>query len=64
MILADGKTDALRLVHKVHREIQEIQRDLDELEYLIYSKDERSKIRFFGRGEHDKRGSKEGTKAD
>ena len=64
MRLTDGNSDALQIINRVHREIKEIQKDLDELEYLLYKKDERCKIQFFGRGNDDKRGSKEGTKAD
>lgn len=51
--IRDERSDALKLVQQVHREIRQIQRDLDELEYLIYKKDERVKIKFFNKGEAD-----------
>ena len=53
MQIRDERSDALKLVQQVHREIRQIQRDLDELEYLIYKKDERVKIKFFNKGEAD-----------
>ena len=64
MKIADDKSDALKLIQKIHREMFEVNRDLAELEYLLYSMDERCKIEFFGRGSNDERGSKEGTKAN
>ena len=47
MKIVDGKSDALELIQKIHREMLELQKHIDELEYLIYEKDERAKIEFF-----------------
>lgn len=60
MQITDGKSDALEIVKRVHAEIRQIQKDLDELEYLIYKKDERVQLRFFNKGEvNDKKRSEE-----
>ena len=64
MKIEDGKSDALELVRRIHREMKTLQGSISELEYLIYEQDERCKIEFFRRGEHDERRSKKGTKAN
>ena len=55
--VADGKSDALELVQKAHREIRELQRTVDELEYLVYAIDARCQIEFFKGGVNDKKRS-------
>lgn len=47
MKITDGKSDALELVQRIHVEMKILQKAVDELEYLIYSQDERAKIEFF-----------------
>ena len=47
MRIKSENSDAMEIIRRVHREIKQLQRDLDELEYLIYEKDERVKIEFF-----------------
>ena len=64
MKLEDGISDAVELSKDLHRKMKELQKAIDELEYLIYSLDDRVQIEFFKRGENDKEGSKEGIKAD
>lgn len=64
MKIASDKSDALALIKEIHKEIIQIQKDLSELEYLIYEKDERVEIKFFERGSNDKKGSEERVKAD
>ena len=64
MKITDDKSDALELVHRIHDQMKTLQESIDELEYLIYRADERAKIEFFERGEHDKGRSQKGTKAD
>ena len=65
MKITDGKSDALELVQRIHVEMKILQKAVDELEYLIYSQDERAKITFFNeRGNNDKGRSKERTKAN
>ena len=51
MVLTDGTSDAMKLIQKIHREMKEVNKDLAELEYLIYSMDDRCKIEFFNKGE-------------
>ena len=64
MILSDGVSDALKLSQKLHRDVSELQKTIDELEFLVCEIDERCKLGFFERGENDKGRSEEGTKAD
>ena len=64
MKLTDGVSDALKIAQKLHRDVQELQRTIDELEYLVCEIDERCKLGFFERGVNDKGRSEEGTKAD
>lgn len=64
MKITDGVSDALKLSQGIHNDMKELQRKIDELEYLICLIDERVKIEFFQRGENDKRGSQKGTEAD
>lgn len=64
MKISNDKTDALLLIKAIHKEVRQIQRDLAELEYLIYEKDERVEIKFFERGLNDKEGSEKRVKAD
>lgn len=49
MKIKDDRSDALELVLRAHRELKELQQTLYELEYLVYEKDERVKIKFFGK---------------
>lgn len=58
MKVADEKSDALELVKRIHREMRQLQKSMDELEYLIYAVDARTQIEFFKGGEHDKKRSK------
>lgn len=51
MKITNDKSDALALIKAIHEEVRQIQRDLAELEYLIYEKDERVEIKFFDKGE-------------
>ena len=62
MQITDGISDALELSKDLHRKMKELQKSLDELEYLIYSLDDRVQIEFFTRGANDEEGSKKGTK--
>lgn len=64
MRLTDGISDALKISQKLHRDVLELQRTIDELEFLVCEIDERCKLGFFERGEYDKGRSKEGVKAD
>ena len=64
MKIKDDHSDALNIIRDLHKEMKIVRSLIGELEYLIYEKDERCKIEFFGRGENDKRGSKKGTKAN
>lgn len=59
MKIADEKSDAIALIREIHKEVRQVQRDLAELEYLIYEKDERVEIEFFERGLNDKERSEE-----
>jgi len=64
MILSDGVSDALKLAQKLHRDVSDLQKTIDELEFLVCEIDERCKLGFFERGVNDKGRSEEGTKAD
>ena len=64
MRLTDGVSDALEIAQKLHRDVLDLQRTIDELEYLVCEIDERCKLGFFEGGEHDEGRSQEGTKAD
>lgn len=64
MKLATDDYDAIELIQKIHHQIFDLQETLSKLEYLVYEKDERCEIEFFGRGRDDKRGSQKRTKAD
>lgn len=65
MKITDGKSDALELVQRIHVEMKILQKAVDELEYLIYSQDERAKITFFSEGRNNDKGrSEKGTKAN
>ena len=64
MRLTDGVSDALKLSRDLHRSVSDLQKKIDELEFLICEIDDRCKIEFFGRGEHDKERSQEGIKAN
>lgn len=64
MRLTDGISDALKISQKLHRDVMELQRTIDELEFLVCEIDERCKLGFFERGEHDKGRSKEGTETN
>lgn len=64
MKLTDGVSDALKIAQKLHRDIQELQRTIDELEFLVCEIDERCKLGFFERGEYDEGRSEKGTKTD
>lgn len=65
MKLQDEHSDALKLIQKIHREMMEVNRDLAELEYLLYTIDERCKIQFFDeRGVNDKGRSQKGIASD
>ena len=64
MKIEDGKSDAVELIRRIHREMKALQNSISELEYLIYEQDERCKIEFFGRGKNDTRGSQKRVKAD
>lgn len=57
MKITDGRSDALELVKKMHREMRQLQKTMDELEYLVYEIDARCQITFFEGGEHDKKRS-------
>lgn len=57
MKITDGKSDALELVQRIHVEMKILQKAVDELEYLIYSQDERAKIEFFKGKANDERRS-------
>lgn len=57
MKVANEKSDALELVKRMHREMRQLQKTLDELEYLVYEIDARCQIQFFKGGEHDKKRS-------
>ena len=63
MKLSDGISDAIELANDLHRKVHELEKSIDELQYLIYSLDDRVKIELFG-GVYDKGAGKEGTKAD
>lgn len=58
MKLKDDKSDALELIKKIHSQMRVLQGTIAELEYLIYTKDERVEINYFERGAHDKERSK------
>ena len=64
MILSDGVSDALKISQKLHRDVLELQKTIDELEFLVCEIDERCKLGFFERGENDKDGSKKGIKTN
>lgn len=55
MKVANEKSDALELVKRMHREMRQLQKTLDELEYLVYEIDARCQIQFFKGGENDKK---------
>lgn len=59
MKITDGKSDALELVQRIHVEMKILQKAVDELEYLIYSQDERAKITFFNEGRKNDKGRSE-----
>lgn len=56
MKIEDGKSDAVELVRRIHREMKTLQNSISELEYLIYEQDERCKIEFFGEKKNDRTG--------
>lgn len=64
MRLTDGVSDALKISQKLHRDVMELQKTIDELEFLVCEIDERCKLGFFERGENDEGRSEEGVKAD
>ena len=47
MQLTDGISDAIEIANDLHRQVHELERSIDELQYLIYSLDDRVKIEFF-----------------
>ena len=47
MKLCDGISDAIKLSNDLHNKVRELERSIDELQYLIYSLDDRVKIEFF-----------------
>lgn len=51
--------DAIDLIRDIKKEMNNVRQLIAALEYVIYQKDDRVEIEFFGRGEHDKKGSKE-----
>ena len=63
MRLTDGVSDALKLSRDLHRSVSDLQKKIDELEFLICEIDDRCKIEFFG-GKDDEGRSQEGIKAD
>ena len=53
---------ALELANEIHRKMLDLQKSVDEIQYLLYQQDERAKIRFFG-GVNDTGTGEEGTKS-
>lgn len=58
MRITDGKSDAIKLIRRIKKEMFNLQHDLMELEYLIYECDDRVEINIFERGSYDKKGRK------
>jgi len=64
MRITDGVSDALKISQELHRDVSDLQKKIDELEFLICEIDDRVKIQFFNGGSNDKGRSQERIKAD
>jgi hypothetical protein len=62
MKIKDETSDALDIIHDLHREMKVVRSLIDELEYVVYRCDDRCKIEFFGRGKNDEGRGKKGIK--
>lgn len=58
MKIKDEHSDALNIIRDLHKEMKIVRSLIGELEYLVYQCDDRCKIEFYGKGKHDKEGSK------
>lgn len=58
MKIQTENADAIELVKDIKAEMAVVRDLLGQLEYLVYTLDERCEISFFERGENDKTGSK------
>jgi hypothetical protein len=64
MRIANDKDDAIQIIKQIKSEMRTAQNSLARLEFLLYELDDRAEIKFFERGEHDKKRSEERVKTD